>query len=113
MALGRGLNQVFAAALNEKKRDMFEDNFGKARDSAENYLSHFPPKVQQRILLGALASIYADENAPSDIVAWLSSNEDSQWFTSSSIAHQTIDALKFIGCFDVRRILHVKTAEHV
>ena len=93
---GRGLNKVFSAKLNAKRKHLLDSNFEEARESAEHYLAHFHPSVQQRILLGALSSIYASDSSASDAVAWLAHAPESQWFRNSSIAQQTLQALRSI-----------------
>ncbi|HFC12901.1 MAG TPA: hypothetical protein ENJ56_08665, partial [Anaerolineae bacterium] len=70
-ALGREFNRRFGAALHQGG---MLTKFSQARRSAEDYLSHFAPAMQRRILRGALASVYNDEGnaVKSDAAVWLS-----------------------------------------
>ena len=97
LALGRGLNQTFAAVLNDRTDNLFDDRFDKARAAAESYLSHFPPEKQERILLGALFSVYTDDDALSDVVTWLAGSENSLWFKDTSVARRTIKAIGLLN----------------
>ena len=95
MALGKELNRRFAAVLNSAEK---ESRFERARFSAENYLSLFPPEQQQKILLSAITNSYLSEDAlKSDSVAWLASTPTSQWFKQTSIAQQTMRGLSQLG----------------
>ncbi len=92
MALGKELNRRFAAALNSAEKG---SRFERARLSAENYLSLFPPKQQQSILLAAIANAYSnDSSSASDSVVWLAQGKSSQWFAKTSVAQQTISKLR-------------------
>jgi len=94
MALGKELNRRFASGLNSAAK---ESRFERARFSAENYLALFPPEQQRKILLASLASTYTSQiESTSDTVAWLANNFNSTWFAKTSIARQTIEALKEI-----------------
>jgi hypothetical protein len=68
-------------------------------------LAHFPPARRGAILLGALASVYGKEDGGSDTAVWLAGSkaETSQsqlGIGQSSIAHETIEALRGIGLLD-------------
>jgi hypothetical protein len=77
----------------------------RAKAAAEDYLAHFPPGQRGAILLGALASVYGKEDGGSDTAVWLVgdkevTNQSLPGIGQSSIAHETIDALRGIGLLD-------------
>ena len=96
--LGRRLNQVFAGALNQKRKSDGQVPIQQARLRVERFLSHFPPSQQRRILLGALVSVHEGEMPASDAVAWLSGDREVP--ADESISHRTIQALREIGILD-------------
>ena len=79
VALGAGLNQRFAAILNSRDKGQYQSVLERAWLGVVDYLSHFPPTQRQRILLGALGSVYGGDEeggqgktaVGSDIAAWL------------------------------------------
>jgi hypothetical protein len=100
--LGAGLNKAYAAALQTGKREAQANLLERAKYAAEDYLAHFPPQRRGTILLGALASIYGKEDGGSDTAVWLAAVKDETGLFppglgASSIAHETIAALREIG----------------
>jgi hypothetical protein len=108
--LGAGLNQAYTAVLRTQKKGAHSNVLERAKYVAEDYLAHFPPERRQGILLGALASVYGKEERGSDAAVWLAGRKDEQAPTQpgtglssigpSSIAHQTIEALRQISLLD-------------
>ncbi len=81
LQLGRELNRRFGAALNTSE---IVDKFSNARRSVEDFLSCFDPATQRRILRGALASVYLDEDkAKSDAAVWLARERSEQLATGT------------------------------
>jgi hypothetical protein len=71
VALGAGLNQRFAAILNSKDKGQYQSVLERARLGVVDYLSYFPPQQRQRILLGALGSVYGgDEGGSGENGRW-------------------------------------------
>lgn len=102
--LGAGLNKRYAAALRLGK-GQYATVLERAKAVAEDYLAHFPPEQRGLVLLGALASVYGKEDGGSDTAVWLSGRKDKANASpldsgSSSIAHQTIGALRGAGLLD-------------
>ena len=77
-----------------------------------DYLSYFPPQQRQRILLGALGSVYGGDEegrgktaVGSDIAAWLDAFDEGDltqqgwrpWLTGLSPARETMAALRPVG----------------
>jgi hypothetical protein len=116
MALGAGLNQRFAAILNSKDKGKYQSVLERARLGVVDYLSYFPPKQRQRILLGALGSVYGQDEegqgktavAGSDIAAWLDAFDEGDlpqqgwrhWLFGLSPARETMAALRQVGVLD-------------
>jgi hypothetical protein len=115
VALGAGLNQRFAAILNSKDKGQYQSVLERARLGVVDYLSYFPPKQRQRILLGALGSVYGgDEEGQgktavgSDIAAWLDAFDEGDlpqqgwrpWLFGLSPARETMAALRQVGVLD-------------
>lgn len=103
--LGGGLNKAYAAALRIGKKGQYTNVLERAKAAAEDYLAHFPPERRGAILLGALASVYGKDEGGADTAVWLaeSKGETSQIESAigqSSIAHETIEALRYIGLLD-------------
>jgi hypothetical protein len=103
--LGAGLNKAYAAALQTGKRGDHANLLERAKYAAEDYLAHFPPRRRGTILLGALASIYGKEDGSSDTAVWLAAAKDETGLFppalgASSMAHETIAALRGIGVLD-------------
>ncbi|GIK53439.1 MAG: hypothetical protein BroJett014_24120 [Planctomycetota bacterium] len=102
--LGAGLNKAYAAALRMGK-GQYANVLERARAAAEDYLAHFPPERRGAILLGALSSVYGKEDGGADTAVWLAEGKDNRsqgqpGIGQSSIAHQTIEALRKIGLLD-------------
>jgi hypothetical protein len=103
--LGAGLNKAYTAALRMGK-GKYANVLERAKAVAEDYLDHFPPERRKPILLGALASVYGNERGGSDTAVWLAGRrkgETGQYqpsWTQSSIAHETIEALREINFLD-------------
>jgi hypothetical protein len=112
VALGAGLNQRFAAILNSKDKGQYQSVLERARLGVVDYLSYFPPAQRQRILLGALGSVYGGDEAGqgqtavgSDIAAWLDAFDEGDllqqnwrpWLTGLSPARETMAALRQVG----------------
>ena len=102
--LGAGLNKAYAAALQTGKGD-HANLLERAKYAAEDYLAHFPPQRRGAVLLGALASIYGKEDSGADTAVWLAAVKDETGLFppglgASSIAHETIAALREIGLLD-------------
>jgi len=72
----------------------------RAKAAAEDYMVHFPPERRGVILLGALASVYGKEDGGADTAVWLGESNDGQAQLQTSIAHQTIEALRETGLLD-------------
>jgi hypothetical protein len=88
-----------------RKKGTHSSVLERAKYVAEDYLAHFPPERRQGILLGALVSVYGKEKRGSDAAVWLAGRRDEQYPTQpgigpTSIAHQTIEALRQIGLLD-------------
>ena len=66
----------------------------RAKYAAEDYLAHFPPERRGAILLGALASVSGKDEGGSDTAVWLGESEEALIDTPTSIAQQTIEALR-------------------
>jgi hypothetical protein len=103
--LGAGLNKAYAAALRMGKKGQYTNVLERAKATAEDYLAHFPPERRRAILLGALASVYGKEEGGADTAVWLaeSKGEADQplpGIGQTSIAHETIEALREIGLLD-------------
>jgi hypothetical protein len=112
VALGAGLNQRFAAILNSKDKGQYQSVLERARLGVVDYLSYFPPAQRQRILLGALGSVYGGDEAGqgrtavgSDIATWLDAFDEGSlpqqgwrpWLTGLSPARETMVALRQVG----------------
>lgn len=110
--LGAGLNKAYAAAFRMGKGH-YVSVLERARAAAEDYLAHFPPERRGAILLGALGSVYgkgergsgAVRPERSDGAVWLAGNKEAYdrsqpGLGQSSIAHETIEALRGIGLLD-------------
>lgn len=99
--LGAGLNKAYAVALRMGK-GQHANVLERAKAAAEDYLAHFPPKQRGAILLGALASVYGKEGGGADTAVWLAGDrgKDDQSQPQTSIAHQTIEALREAGLLD-------------
>lgn len=67
---------------------------GQAKYAAEDYLAHFPPERRGGILLGALANVYGKEDGGVDTAVWLGESKEDLIEIPTSIAHQTIEALR-------------------
>jgi hypothetical protein len=115
VALGAGLNQRFAAILNSKDKGQYQSVLERARLGVVDYLSYFPPQQRQRILLGALGSVYGGDEVGqgktavgSDIAAWLDAFGEGDlpqqgwrpWLTGLSPARETMAALRQVGVLD-------------
>jgi hypothetical protein len=110
--LGAGLNKAYVAALRMGKLALSNAEGGhhtsvleRAKVAAEDYLAHFPPERRGAILLGALASVYGNENGGADTAVWLADSKaevEPFWpgIGESSTAHETIVALRKIGLLD-------------
>ncbi len=77
----------------------------RAKVTVEDYLAHFPSERRGAILLGALASVYGKEDGGTDTAVWLAGSKEEQaqsllGIGQSSIAHETIVALRDIGLLD-------------
>ena len=99
--LGAGLNKAYAAALRMGK-GQHTNVLERAKYATEDYLAHFPPERRGTILLGALASVYGKDEGGADTAVWLAGGKEeigqSQLgIGQTSIAHQTIEALREIG----------------
>jgi hypothetical protein len=104
MKLGAELNKAYAAALRLGKGH-HPTVLERAKYAVEDYLAHFPPERRGAILLGALASVYGKEDGGADTAVWLAGSKDeiSQFpsgIERTSIAHQTIEALREIRLLD-------------
>ena len=102
--LGAGLNKAYAAALRMGK-GQHANVLERAKYAAEDYLAHFPPERRGVILLGALASVYGKEDGGADTAVWLAESKKEADQTQpgigqSSIAHETIEALREIDLLD-------------
>ena len=102
--LGAGLNKTYAAALRMGK-GQYASVLERAKAAAADYLAHFPPGQRGKILLGAVASVYGKEDGRSDTAVWLGESKDEAdqslpGIEQSSIAHETIEALREIGLLD-------------
>jgi hypothetical protein len=97
--LGAGLNKAYTAALRMSKGS-YANVLERAKAAAEDYLAHFPPGQRGAILLGALASVYGKEDGGSDTAVWLAGSRDDLDMVQTSIAHQTIDALREFRILD-------------
>jgi hypothetical protein len=102
--LGAGLNKAYAAALRMGK-GQHTSVLERAKAAAEDYLAHFPPERRGSVLLGALASVYGKEGGGADTAVWLSgrkeeTNQPQPGIGQSSVAHETIEALRQIGVLD-------------
>jgi hypothetical protein len=115
VALGAGLNQRFAAILNSKDKGQYQSVLERARLGVVDYLSYFPPVQRQRILLGALGSVYGGDEGDqgktavaSDIAAWLDAFDEGDlpqqgwrpWLFGLSPARETMAALRNVGVLD-------------
>jgi hypothetical protein len=117
VALGAGLNQRFAAILNSRDKGQYQSVLERARLGVVDYLSYFPPQQRQRILLGALGSVYGGGGeeggqgktaVSSDIAAWLDAFGEEAlpqlgwrpWLTGLSPARETMAALRQVGVLD-------------
>ena len=109
VALGAGLNQRFAAILNSRDKGQHQSVLERARLGVVDYLSHFPPQQRQRILLGALGSVYGKEGeAGADTAVWLDvvreetvgGNGRFPWLIGLSPARETMAALRQVGVLD-------------
>ncbi len=119
VALGAGLNQRFAAILNSydksRHKGQSQSVLERARLGVVDYLSYFPPEQRQRILLGALGSVYGDDEVDqgqtavgSDIAAWLDAFDEGDlpqqgwrpWLFGLSSARETMAALRQMGVLD-------------
>jgi hypothetical protein len=115
VALGAGLNQRFAAILNSKDKGQYQSVLERARLGVVDYLSYFPPQQRQRILLGALGSVYGAEEESqgktavgSDIATWLDAFDEGDlpqqgwrgWLFGLSPARETMAALRQVGVLD-------------
>lgn len=103
--LGAGLNKAYTAALRMGKKGQHANVLKRARAAAEDYLAHFPPERRGAILLGALASVYGKEDSGADTAVWLAESKEEigqshPGIEQSSIAHETIEALREIGLLD-------------
>lgn len=103
--LGARLNQTHAAALAMGKKGKYSNVLERAKHAVEDYLLHFPPDRRSAILRGALASVYSRGKPGSDAAVWLTGSRDhtgQSWIGSkqSSIAHETIVALREAGLLD-------------
>jgi hypothetical protein len=98
--LGAGLNKAYAAALRMGKKGQCTNILEQAKAAAEDYLAHFPPERRRAILLGALASVYGKEDGGADTAVWLAGSKGYQPQLQTSIAHQTIEALREAGLLD-------------
>lgn len=99
--LGAGLNKAYTAALRMGKGS-YANVLERAKAAAEDYLAHFPPGQRGAILLGALASVYGKEEGGMDTAVWLAGGKEEidqsqPGIGQTSIAHQTIEALREIG----------------
>ena len=99
--LGAGLNKAYTAALRMRKGS-YANVLERAKAAAEDYLAHFPPGQRGAILLGALASVYGKEDGGADTAVWLAGDrgKGDQSQPQTSIAHQTIEALRQAGLLD-------------
>ena len=117
VALGAGVNQRFAAILNSRDKGQYQSVLERARLGVVDYLSYFPPQQRQRILLGALGSVYGGGGKEggqgktavgSDIAAWLDAFGEEAlpqlgwrpWLTGLSPARETMAALRQVGVLD-------------
>jgi hypothetical protein len=87
------------------KKGQYTNVLERAKVAAEDYLTHFPPERRGVILLGALASVYGKEDGGADTAVWLvgkkeEADQPQPGIGQSSIAHETIDALRSIGLLD-------------
>ncbi|MCL4267274.1 MAG: hypothetical protein KJ069_29115 [Anaerolineae bacterium] len=113
--LGAGLNRAYAAALRLGKLATSTSsaqalsNAGggqhanvleRAKYAAEEYLAHFPPERRGAILLGALNSVYGKVDGGVDTAVWLAGDKNEYGQLQTSIAHQTIEALREAGLLD-------------
>ena len=111
--LGAGLNKAYTAVLRMGKKHALSgaeqgqhvNILERAKAAAEDYLAHFPPEQRGVILLGALASVYGKEGGGADTAVWLAGSKDKTdesqlGIGQSSIAHETIEALRKIGLLD-------------
>ncbi len=102
--LGAGLNQTYAAALRMGK-GRHENVLERAKAEVEDYLAHFPSERREKILLGALVSVYGKEGGGSDTAVWLAGGKETLEqaqvdFGEPSIAHLTVEALRQSGFLD-------------
>ena len=102
--LGAGLNKAYAAALRMGK-GQHTNVLERAKYATEDYLAHFPPERRGAILLGAVASVYSKDEGGADTAVWLAADKDETepsrpGIGQSSIAHETIVALREIGLLD-------------
>jgi hypothetical protein len=111
VTLGAGLNQRFAAILNSKDKGQHQSVLERARLGVVDCLSHFPPAQRQRILLGALGSVYGKEGETgADTAVWLDvlgdealsvgGNGRFPWLVGLSPARETMEALRQVGVLD-------------
>jgi hypothetical protein len=109
VALGAGLNQRFAAILNSKDKGQHQNVLERARLGVVDYLSYFPPEQRQRILLGALGSVYGkEEEAGADTAVWLNvvreetvgGNCRFPWLAGLFPVRETKAALQQVGVLD-------------
>jgi hypothetical protein len=110
--LGAGLNKAYVAALRMGKPALSNAEGGqhasvleRAIVAVEDYLAHFPLEKRGGILLGALASVYGKEDGGADTAVWLAGSKEETGqaqpdIRPSSIAHETIEALREIGLLD-------------
>lgn len=87
------------------KKGQYANVLERAKAAAEDYLAHFPPERRGAILLGALASVYGKEDGGADTAVWLAGSKEKTdqplpGIGPSSIAHETIRALREIGLLD-------------
>jgi hypothetical protein len=104
VALGAGLNQRYTAVLQASRKEKREDGLARARAAVVDYLAHFPPPQRGAVLLGALASVYGQEDTGrNDTAVWLGAEKGEKTAvpgTAVSVAHETIQALRAVGVLD-------------
>src|SRR5688500_4447236 len=66
------------------------------RHRLERYLNRFTPEQQDRVLIGALASLYTNPDSTSDGGLWLLGEKTERGYTPG-IAQRTIQALRHTG----------------
>ncbi len=105
VALGAGLNKAYVAALRMGRKRKQDNVLAYAKQTVEDYLSHFPPERRGQILLGALASVYGKNEGGSDTAVWLGESKEMGEKRplagiGQSVGHYTVEALREMGVLD-------------